>query len=329
MGKLGIWRTAFYFLSTRFLDARRSFGLCASVENGAGSIYLAGARSRRDHNVAPCARMASTAAGVNRRHSLRRKSLSPRNRLLPQRFRRASSECLISASCTGSFARDARRLGPSSRSGARLRTYLAVKRSRCRNRHILFIADVASRMRASSRRAPAARRRHLHAWWLRFGSFLYFASCLGTALGSNFASAHRKPSSRPKFPVHALQRSRICSVQLESLGRGARHNFGHSSRGSFRRPPAQKFSSALVDTCSAIRCLGVPDVPAQPFPLATFAETSVRTIPLEMAPASRRRLRILCRRNIANPAQTMDGMGCNPDSHDSDRNNFRQRYLVG
>src|SRR6202041_3664124 len=51
MGKLGIWRAAFHFLSARFLDARRSFGLSAPLENGSGSIYLASTRSRRPYNV--------------------------------------------------------------------------------------------------------------------------------------------------------------------------------------------------------------------------------------------------------------------------------------
>src|SRR6202162_1969416 len=205
MGKLGFWRAAFHLLPARFLAPGSGVGLHASLENRSGSIYLAGTRSRRAYHVAPRARMASRTSSLNGRHSLRRKSVSPRNRLLSQRFRRASRQRAISAGCPGSFARDARRLGPSSRSGACLCAYLALKRSRRRYRHILFVVDVANRIRAGSRRAPAIRWRHSHGCWLRFGRLLYFARCLGTALGSNLASAHGKPSSHPEFSVHAFE----------------------------------------------------------------------------------------------------------------------------
>ncbi len=69
--------------------------------------------------------------------------------------------------------------------------------------------------------------------------------------------------------------------------------------------------------------------PREPFPLATSAKTSVRTIPLEMARPSRRRLRFFYSRNTANASKTMARLDSDSYLHWSARNRASEGRLVG
>src|ERR1700728_1439693 len=329
MGKLGFRRAAVCFLSSCLLDARRSAGIDPALADGSWSLHLVGPTSRSANNVALRSRVASASSSTNGRHSLCRKSISSRNCLLSQRFRRASSQRPLSTPRSGSFARDAGRLESSTLSRAGLRTYLALQRACCRHRQLLSGAPSRRGMCPLSRANAALSRRHSNGRRARLSRFLYFARCLGTALGPNLASAGGKSSSRPEFSLYALQRPRICSFQLEGFGHSPRHHPDHCTRRSFRRPPAQKFSSTLVDASRPSRSVRVLDVPPEPFPLATSAKTSIRAIPVEMASPTRGRLRIFCSRNTANLAQTVARVDCNSSLYWSARNRASEGRLVG
>src|ERR1700722_12533721 len=220
MGQLGLRRAALRFLSSGLLDARRNARFPAAVENGAGSIYLAGADARRIFDVAICTRMAHAARSHNCRAALCHKSVSPDHRLLPQRLRRTAGQRYAPAGIVGRSAPAARRLARPAFTRCYFRPYLAGELARLGARPLLPDASVLRGVYLPAQHHAIDSRRHFHGWGFWSRRVLYFPCGLRATLGPDSSGSRGPIKPRPKISLHQRNRSRISDFYLESLLRG-------------------------------------------------------------------------------------------------------------
>ena len=80
--------------------------------------------------------------------------------------------------------------------------YLALERARGSDRHIFSRSDHIGRMRCAAKLSATAPGRDGHGWRIRPRGFLYFARCVGAALGPNRASRGGQLAPGSEFPFH-------------------------------------------------------------------------------------------------------------------------------
>src|SRR5208282_2911274 len=202
--------------------------------------YLACTFSERCGDVSPRANVVAAGRRSGSGCLRRRESVSPRDRVLSERFRRTACECALPAAFLADAGAGARTL--EARAGLRLdlRGDLALECSGRGNRHVLGCSDRALRIVPApfdqTARDGCSRRR----CWPRACSVLRTSGRDRAALGEYIAGALGGASAVAELPFHARRGTRIRPVQLEGVRRRDDRNWSVWHRGGLFSAAAEE-----------------------------------------------------------------------------------------